>query len=66
MLYITISRNTLYFNDLSDELFEVLKEKYPKLKVVPKKPYSYRIEGSPSELYKILHELSYTYDIELS
>ena len=66
MLYITISSNTLYFNDLSDELYETLKEKYQKLKVVPNKPYSYRIQGTPSELYKILHELSYTYDIELT
>lgn len=66
MLYITISANTLYFNDLQDELYKVLKAKYPKLKPTPKKNYCFRIEGTPTELYKILHELSYTYDIELS
>lgn len=66
MLNITISRNTLYFNDLSDELYDILKANYPKLKVVPKKSYCYRLEGAPSDLYKVLHELSYTYVIELT
>lgn len=64
MLNITISKNTIYFNDLTDELYEAIKTKYPKLKQTPKG--NYRIQGTPSDLYNILLDLSYTYDIELS
>lgn len=63
MLNITILKNTIYFNDLTDELYDVIKGKYPKLQSTPKG--NYRIQGTPKDLYYILVDLSYTYDIEI-
>lgn len=64
MLNITITKQAIFFNDLKDELYEVIKSKYPDLELTPKG--NYRIQGTAADLYNIMLELSYTYDIELS
>ena len=61
MLTITITPTMLTFKNLSDELHGELKEVYG-MKFNGKDFY---IKGNPQDLYKILLQLSYTYDIEL-
>lgn len=64
MLSITITPTALIFTELSDELFIDLAEKY--------KDFEFRndekgvaVLGKPAKLFKLLLDLSYTYDIEL-
>ena len=64
MLSITITKTAIYFNDLNDEIFASIKKHYPDLEFTPKGKYA--IFEKPDKLYKILLDLSYTYDIEIS
>lgn len=64
MLNITMTAGALYFNDLSDELYNTLKGDYNLEANITRK--GHHINGTPHELYKILLKLSYVYDIELS
>lgn len=64
MLHITMTATALYFNDLSDELYEVLTNEYGLEENITRK--GHHISGSHAELYKVLLKLSYVYDIELS
>ena len=61
MLTITITPTMLVFNELSDEMHAQLKEVYG-LKHNGK---DFFIKEQPEKLYKILLQLSYTYDIEI-
>ena len=62
MLSITLTPSMLVFGDVPDELVEGLKGDF-EIKVNEK---GYYIKGKPQELYKVLLQLTYTYDIELS
>ena len=63
-MVITITPTTLYFEELSDKNFEVLKNVYQiNIKVDNKNRYV--VEDTPDKLFKILLKLSYDYDIEL-
>lgn len=64
MLQITMTAGAIYFNDLSDDMYNVLKKEYDLKENITRK--GHHIEGAPQELYKTLLKLSYVYDIELS
>lgn len=64
MLQITMTAGAIYFNDLSDDMYNVLKKEYDLKENITRK--GHHIEGTPQELYKTLLKLSYVYDIELS
>lgn len=63
-LSITISKTAIFFNSLPDEVYTAIKKHYPYLELTPKGNYA--IFDKPDKLYKILLDLSYTYDIEIS
>ena len=62
MLTITLTPTMLVFENLTDEIADSLKIDV-ELKVNEK---GYFIKGKPQELYKVLLQLTYTYDIELT
>lgn len=64
MLSITITPTALIFTGLSDELFIDLAEKYKDFEFRNDKK-GVAVLGKPAKLFKLLLDLSYTYDIEL-
>ena len=63
MLTIILTPTSLYFKELSDELYEKLKESL-EFEWSDKRKMFY-IQDKPEKLYKILLKLAYDYDIEL-
>lgn len=61
---ITITPTSLYFEELSDKNFEILKNAYHlDIKIDTKGRYV--VVDVPEKLFNILLKLSYDYDIEL-
>ena len=65
MLNITITPTALYFENLSDKLYEVLKSNYH-LNIIVDEKGRYLVKGTPEQLFKVMIKLSYDYDIELA
>lgn len=63
-LSITIGKTAIYFNNLPQEVYTAIKKHYPDLELTLKG--NHVIYDKPDKLYKILLDLSYTYDIEIS
>ena len=65
MLEITITPTMLHFNNLSDEMQIKLTETYNDYNFIINEK-GVHVKEKPQKLYKLLLELCYTYDIELS
>jgi len=64
MLDIKITATALYFDSLTDELYTKLKKDFDLQEQQSGKGHC--IKGSPAELFQVLYDLAYDYDIELS
>jgi len=62
MLQITITPSMLIFTNLPDATYTILKGQYH----LEHNDKGHFIKGTQQQLFKVLLELSYTYDIELS
>ena len=58
---IRVTPTTLFFDDMSDELINVIPYPFE----VRNAPKGYRISGTPEKLYLLIVELSRTFDIEI-
>ena len=65
MLTICLTRNALNFENLTDEMYKQLKEDYELELISNDYEDGYYYEDKPEYLYKLLHKLSYKYDIEI-
>ncbi len=63
MLNITITPTAIYFNNLTDDLRTDIKKRYPDLTLTPKGKYA--VIDKPEKLFRVILELSYTYDLEI-
>ena len=63
MLEITITKNHLYFENLTDEQHTEIKKHFPDLE--ESQPKGHKIYGNTDKLFKVLYELSFIYDIEI-
>lgn len=63
-LQITITKSSIFFKDLPDEVYTAIKKHHPELELTLKGNHA--IYDKPEKLYKILIDLSYTYDLEIS
>lgn len=66
MLTICLTKNALNFEDLTDELYQTLTQKYHLDLISNETEHSYFIEDKPEYLYKLLHKLTYEFDITLT
>ena len=64
MLEIVLTKQAIYFDSVSDEHLELLKSKVGD-ELQENNNKGYKITGKPEKLYKILFDLSYTFDIEI-
>lgn len=62
MLTVTLTPSMLVFGDVPDDLVEGLKGDFE----LRSNDKGYYIKGKPQELYKVLLQLTYTHDIELT
>lgn len=66
MLTVTLTKTTVYFEGLTDEMYGAIKDKFPELEAGNKpNKITYMIKGTPEKLYNVLLSLSYDYDIEV-
>lgn len=63
MLEILITKSSLVFENLTDELYEKLTQKYHLPLEATEEDYI--LSGEPKYLFLVLHALSYDFDIEI-